>query len=100
MSREPQIDLVFAHNLARYVAIGVDPNDAQRLIALNPSAPIAENPLLRWCPQSTSAPTSLLSVSPKSCTTICDNRPVKCSALREAFREKSIECAFAGLRSQ
>src|SRR6516162_5074903 len=33
MSREPQVDLVFAHNLARYVAIGVDPNDAQRLIA-------------------------------------------------------------------
>ena len=30
---DPQVDLVFLHNLARYVAIGVDPNDAQRLIA-------------------------------------------------------------------
>ena len=33
MSRDPQVDLVFSHNLARYVATGVDPNDAQRLIA-------------------------------------------------------------------
>ena len=33
MTRDPQVDLVFAHNLARYIATGVDPNDAQRLIA-------------------------------------------------------------------
>src|ERR1700745_362038 len=33
MARDPGVDLVFAHNLARYVATGVDPNDAQRLIA-------------------------------------------------------------------
>jgi 2,6-dihydroxypseudooxynicotine hydrolase len=33
MTRDPVVDLVFAHNLPRYVAIGVDPNDAQRLIA-------------------------------------------------------------------
>jgi len=33
MTRDPQVDLVFSHNLARYVATGVDPNDAQRLIA-------------------------------------------------------------------
>jgi hypothetical protein len=33
MTRDPQVDLVFAHNLARYVATGVDPNAAQRLIA-------------------------------------------------------------------
>jgi len=33
MTRDPQVDLVFSHNLPRYVAIGVDPNDAQRLIA-------------------------------------------------------------------
>ena len=33
MTRDPRVDLVFAHNLARYVATGVDPNDAQRLIA-------------------------------------------------------------------
>ena len=33
MARDPRVDLVFAHNLARYVATGVDPNDAQRLIA-------------------------------------------------------------------
>ena len=32
MARDPRVDLVFAHNLARYVATGVDPNDAQRLI--------------------------------------------------------------------
>lgn len=31
--RDPRVDLVFSHNLARYVATGVDPNDAQRLIA-------------------------------------------------------------------
>ena len=31
--RDPQVDLVFSHNLPRYLAIGVDPNDAQRLIA-------------------------------------------------------------------
>jgi hypothetical protein len=33
MTRDPQVDLIFAHNLPRYVAIGVDPNDARRLIA-------------------------------------------------------------------
>ena len=33
MTRDPQVDLVFSHNLARYVATGVDPNDVQRLIA-------------------------------------------------------------------
>src|ERR1700745_2126681 len=33
MARDPGVDLVFAHNLARYVATGVDPNDAQRLVA-------------------------------------------------------------------
>jgi 2,6-dihydroxypseudooxynicotine hydrolase len=33
MARDPQVDLVFAHNLARYIATGIDPNDAQRLIA-------------------------------------------------------------------
>ena len=33
MTRDPQVDLVFAHNLARYIATGVDPIDAQRLIA-------------------------------------------------------------------
>jgi hypothetical protein len=33
MTRDPQVDLVVSHNLARYVATGVDPNDAQRLIA-------------------------------------------------------------------
>jgi len=33
MTTDPQVDLVFSHNLARYVATGVDPNDAQRLIA-------------------------------------------------------------------
>ena len=33
MTSDPQVDLVFAHNLARYIATGVDPNDAQRLIA-------------------------------------------------------------------
>jgi dienelactone hydrolase len=32
MGRDPRVDLVFAHNLARYVATGIDPNDAQRLI--------------------------------------------------------------------
>src|SRR5262249_40321289 len=34
MTRDPRVDLVFSHNLARYVATGVDPNDAQRLIVL------------------------------------------------------------------
>jgi 2,6-dihydroxypseudooxynicotine hydrolase len=33
MTRDPQVDLIFSHNLPRYIAIGVDPNDAQRLIA-------------------------------------------------------------------
>jgi hypothetical protein len=33
MARDPRVNLVFAHNLPRYIAIGVDPNDAQRLIA-------------------------------------------------------------------
>ena len=33
MTRDPRVDLVFSHNLPRYVAIGVDWNDAQRLIA-------------------------------------------------------------------
>jgi hypothetical protein len=33
MARDPQVDLVFSHNLPRYVATGVDPNDVQRLIA-------------------------------------------------------------------
>ena len=33
MTRDPRVDLVFSHNLARYVATGVDPNDAQRLVA-------------------------------------------------------------------
>ena len=32
VTRDPQIDQIFSHNLPRYVAIGVDPNDAQRLI--------------------------------------------------------------------
>lgn len=31
MSRDSQVDLIFSHNLPRYIAIGVDPNDAQRL---------------------------------------------------------------------
>ena len=34
MTRDPQVDLVFSQHLARYVATGVDPNDAQRLLAL------------------------------------------------------------------
>src|SRR5215470_5595375 len=29
---DPRVALVFSHNLARYVATGVDPNDVQRLI--------------------------------------------------------------------
>jgi RND family efflux transporter MFP subunit len=33
MTRDLQVDLVFSHNLARYVATGVDPKGAQRLIA-------------------------------------------------------------------
>jgi 2,6-dihydroxypseudooxynicotine hydrolase len=33
MTRDPRVDLVFSHNLPRYIAIGVDPNDAQRLIS-------------------------------------------------------------------
>jgi dienelactone hydrolase len=33
MARDPRVDQIFSHNLPRYVAIGVDPNDAQRLIA-------------------------------------------------------------------
>ena len=32
MARDPRVDLVFEHNLARYVATGIDPNDAQHLI--------------------------------------------------------------------
>jgi hypothetical protein len=32
MLRDPRVDLISLHNLPRYVAIGVDPNDAQRLI--------------------------------------------------------------------
>jgi len=30
--RDPRVDLISMHNLPRYVAIGVDPNDAQRLL--------------------------------------------------------------------
>jgi hypothetical protein len=33
MMRDPQVELVFSHNLPRYLATGVDPNDVQRLIA-------------------------------------------------------------------
>jgi len=33
MTRDLRVDQIFSHNLPRYVAIGVDPNDAQRLIA-------------------------------------------------------------------
>jgi dienelactone hydrolase len=32
MSRDPQVDLVFAHMTPRYLATGVDPNDLQRLV--------------------------------------------------------------------
>jgi hypothetical protein len=28
--RDPRVDLISLHNLPRYIAIGVDPNDAQR----------------------------------------------------------------------
>ena len=30
--RDPRVDLISLHNLPRYIAIGVDPNDAQRLL--------------------------------------------------------------------
>jgi alpha-beta hydrolase superfamily lysophospholipase len=33
MTTDPQVALIFSHNLPRYVALGVDPNDGQRLIA-------------------------------------------------------------------
>jgi 2,6-dihydroxypseudooxynicotine hydrolase len=33
MARDPQVDLVLAHNTPRYIATGVDPNDLQRLVA-------------------------------------------------------------------
>jgi hypothetical protein len=32
MARDPKIELVFAHK-TRHVVTGVDPNDAQRLVA-------------------------------------------------------------------
>jgi hypothetical protein len=32
MARDPRVDLVFVHNLARHVATGIDPNDTQRLV--------------------------------------------------------------------
>lgn len=32
MARDPRVDLVFAHDLARHVATGIDPNDTQRVI--------------------------------------------------------------------
>ena len=32
MARHPRVDLLFADNLARHVASGIDPNDAHRLI--------------------------------------------------------------------
>src|ERR1700739_4541802 len=33
MTTDPQVALIFSHNLPRYIALGVDPNDGQRLIA-------------------------------------------------------------------
>ena len=33
MTRDARVDQIFSHNLPRYVAIGVDANDAQRLLA-------------------------------------------------------------------
>jgi dienelactone hydrolase len=33
MTRDPAVDLVFAHNTPRYLATDVDPNDLQRLVA-------------------------------------------------------------------
>lgn len=33
MARDPEVELIFAHNTPRYLATGVDPNDLQRLKA-------------------------------------------------------------------
>jgi len=33
MASDPQVDLIFAHSIPRYIATGVDPNDMQRLVS-------------------------------------------------------------------